>query len=208
MGRMYLVPPAAAASQLLLTCLKSQREGRHHPGTSAFSVGAEAGGGSRTVTPLTPVLSREMVWPGRRGRASAKEPSLPGCTPDPCRAPPSLRGCLLLLPALWEWGATLPQCLRLAPGHGVSRAHPGAGRQSWTCTPSSPYHQHSPTPQFPPPGNAEADCPQGCKETKGEKRCKKPGECEALPAAGIQREDPTSAPNETPDAAAQEEQEP
>ena len=85
-GRTYLVPPAAAASQLLLTCLKSQREGRHDPGTSALWVGAKSGGSCRTVTPLTPALSGDTVRPGRG--VSAKKPCLPGCTPCPCRLHP------------------------------------------------------------------------------------------------------------------------
>ena len=197
---MYLVPPAAAASQLLLTCLKSQREGRHHPGTSAFSVGAEAGGGSRTVTPLTPVLSMEMVWPGRRGRASAKKQSLAGCTPDPCRAPPSLRGCLLLLPALWEWGATRPQCLRLAPGHGVSRA--GLAPPLHPTTSTLPHLSSHPL-EMP-----RLTAHRAARKPKEKRGVKSQGSVRRCPLCSILREEPTSAPNETPDAAAQEEQEP
>ena len=99
-GRTYLVPPAAAASQLLLTCLKSQREDRHDPGTSALWVGAKSGGSCRTVTTLTPALSGDTVRPGAGG--VSQEAVSSRMHPLPLQAPPLLRGGLPLLPTLWE----------------------------------------------------------------------------------------------------------
>lgn len=119
-GRTHLLPPAAAVSQLLLTCLKSQREGWHHSGTSALRVGAESGGSSRTVTPLTPALSGGTVRPEAGG--VSQEAMSSRMHPCPFRAPPPPRGGLLRRPRPW------------------------AGRQSWTCTPS-PYHQRSAPPR-------------------------------------------------------------
>lgn len=104
-GRTHLLPPAAAASQLLLTCLKSQREGWHHSGTSALRVGAESGGSSRTVTPLTPALSEGTVRPEAGG--VSQEAMSSRMHPCPCRAPPPPRGSLLRPPSPRGWAAEL-----------------------------------------------------------------------------------------------------
>ena len=115
-GRTYLVPPAAAASQLLLMCLKSQREGRHDPGTSSLWVGAKSGGRSRMVTPLTPALSGDTVRPGAGGVSqeamSSRMHPLPlqGSTPAKRRPPPAAHSLGV--------GGVLPRCRRLAPGLG------------------------------------------------------------------------------------------
>ena len=87
-------------------------------------------------------------------------------------------------------------------------ARPGAGRQSWTCTPCSPYtssllHLSSRLLEM-----LRLPARRAAKETKGGKGCKRPGSVRCCPLCSIHWEDPTTAPDRTPDAAAQEDEKP